>query len=98
MADDFFTGVPGPIPFGGRDAADPLTFKIYEPDRVVLGKRMEDQLRLAVCLWHSFAWPGSDVFGAGTFGLCQFLCAFQFTQLPRVFLYFAAVAFGDACG
>ncbi|HSG86534.1 MAG TPA: xylose isomerase [Candidatus Limnocylindrales bacterium] len=67
MADDFFTGVPGPIPFGGRDADDPLTFKIYEPDRVVLGKRMEDQLRLAVCLWHSFAWPGSDVFGAGTF-------------------------------
>ncbi len=67
MADDFFSGVPGPIPFGGRDAADPLSFKIYEPDRIVLGKRMEDQLRLAVCLWHSFAWPGSDVFGAGTF-------------------------------
>ncbi len=28
---------------------------------------MEDQLRIAVCYWHSFNWPGSDVFGAGTF-------------------------------
>jgi xylose isomerase len=28
---------------------------------------MEDQLRVAVCLWHSFNWPGSDVFGVGTF-------------------------------
>src|SRR5688572_23944363 len=28
---------------------------------------MEDHLRLAVCMWHSFNWPGSDVFGAGTF-------------------------------
>jgi xylose isomerase len=28
---------------------------------------MEDHLRVAVCYWHSFNWPGSDVFGAGTF-------------------------------
>jgi xylose isomerase len=27
---------------------------------------MEDHLRIAVCYWHSFNWPGSDVFGAGT--------------------------------
>ncbi|MFN4136622.1 MAG: xylose isomerase, partial [Novosphingobium sp.] len=29
--------------------------------------RMEDYLRFAVCMWHTFCWPGSDVFGAGTF-------------------------------
>ena len=34
----------------------------------MLGKRMEDHLRFAVCFWHTFCWPGSDVFGAGTFG------------------------------
>jgi xylose isomerase len=68
MADDFFfSDVPEPIAFGGLDATDPLTFKVYEPDRLVLGKRMEDHLRIAVCLWHSFNWPGSDVFGVGTF-------------------------------
>ena len=67
MSEDFFADVPAPIGFGGLDSADPLAFKVYEPDRIVLGKRMEDHLRIAVCLWHSFNWPGSDVFGAGTF-------------------------------
>jgi xylose isomerase len=63
----FFTEVPERIPFGGLDAADPLAYRVYQPDRLVLGKRMEDHLRIAVCLWHSFNWPGSDVFGVGTF-------------------------------
>ena len=35
--------------------------------KLVLGKRMEDHLRLAVCYWHTFVWPGGDMFGAGTF-------------------------------
>ena len=63
----FFSDVPDRIPFGGLDSTDPLAYKVYEPDRVVLGKRMEDHLRIAVCAWHSFNWPGSDVFGSGTF-------------------------------
>jgi xylose isomerase len=66
MGADFFTDVAGPIPFGGLDSTDPLSFKVYEPDRMVLGKRMEDQLRPGVCFWHSFAWPGMDMFGVGT--------------------------------
>jgi xylose isomerase len=33
---------------------------------VVLGKRMEDWLKVAVCYWHSFNWPGTDIFGGGT--------------------------------
>ena len=64
---DFFPDVPGPIPFGGRDAEAELAYRVYDPDRIVLGKRMEDHLRIAVCYWHSFGWPGSDVFGQGTF-------------------------------
>jgi xylose isomerase len=31
-----------------------------------MGKRMEDHLRFAACYWHSFNWPGNDVFGTGT--------------------------------
>src|SRR5438874_9290552 len=65
--DEFFTAVGAPIPFGGLDSADPLTYKVYQPDRIVLGKRMEDHLRIAICLWHSFNWPGADMFGVGTF-------------------------------
>jgi xylose isomerase len=68
VPDTFFSeSVPDRIAFGGLDSTDPLAFKVYDPDRVVLGKRMEDHLRIAVCLWHSFSWPGSDVFGVGTF-------------------------------
>ena len=64
-ADEFFAGV-GQIPYAGPDSDDPLTFRWYDADRVVIGKRMEDHLRFAVCYWHSFVWSGSDVFGAGT--------------------------------
>ena len=67
MAEGFFADIASPIPFGGAESTDPLAFKVYDPDRLVLGKRMEEHLRLAVCYWHSFNWPGSDVFGSGTF-------------------------------
>ena len=67
MSQEFFAEVTEPIRYAGLDSDDPLTFKVYDPDRMVLGERMEDHLRMAVCYWHSFNWPGSDVFGAGTF-------------------------------
>ncbi len=67
MSEDFFSEVTEPIRFGGLASTDPLSFRVYQPDRLVLGRRMEDHLRIGVCMWHSFAWPGSDVFGAGTF-------------------------------
>lgn len=67
MDDSYFPELTKRVPFGGLDSASSLTFKVYDPDRLVLGKRMEDHLRVAVCLWHSFNWPGTDVFGAGTF-------------------------------
>ncbi len=62
---DFFPN--DPVRFAGPDAEDELAYRVYDPDRMVLGKRMEDHLRIAVCYWHSFNWPGSDVFGVGTF-------------------------------
>ncbi|HSM37882.1 MAG TPA: xylose isomerase [Candidatus Limnocylindrales bacterium] len=67
MGNEFFTDVTEPVEFAGLSSTDPFTYKVYDPDRLVLGKRMEEHLRVAVCLWHSFNWPGSDVFGTGTF-------------------------------
>ncbi|MCU4187050.1 xylose isomerase [Acidiferrimicrobium sp. IK] len=55
-----------PIRFRGPDSDDPLSFRWYDADRVVAGRRMEDHLRPAACYWHSFVWPGSDMFGEGT--------------------------------
>ena len=63
---EFFQGI-APIKFEGKTSTNPLSFKYYDKDQKVLGKSMAEHLRCAVCYWHTFAWPGSDVFGAGTF-------------------------------
>ena len=67
MGEDFFFEVERTDPLRRARVDDPLSFKVYEPDRLVLGKRMEDHLRIGVCFWHSFAWAGTDMFGSGTF-------------------------------
>jgi xylose isomerase len=57
-----------PIRYEGPQSANPLAFRYYDKDRVVLGKRMEDHLRFAACYWHTFCWNGFDPFGYdGTF-------------------------------
>lgn len=55
-----------PIRFEGPDARSEFAYRVYDKDRVVLGKRLEDWLKPAVCYWHSFNWPGADIFGGGT--------------------------------
>jgi xylose isomerase len=64
---EFFTDVPEPVAPAGAPAGDGLRYLVYDPQRVVAGRTMAEHLRIAVCYWHSFNWPGSDVFGAGTF-------------------------------
>src|SRR5690606_5728469 len=51
----------------GPESTNPLAYRHYDPDEVVLGKRLEDHLRFAVAYWHSFTWPGGDPFGGQTF-------------------------------
>ncbi|PCJ07872.1 MAG: xylose isomerase [Rhodobacteraceae bacterium] len=66
MSTGFFRDITE-IPFEGADSTNPLAFRHYNPDEIVMGKRMEDHLRFATCYWHSFAWPGTDPFGGQTF-------------------------------
>lgn len=47
--------------------AEGPAFRHYNPDEVVLGKRMAEHLRFAVAWWHSFCWEGGDPFGGRTF-------------------------------
>ena len=63
---DYFKGVE-PIRYVGPDATGRLAYRYYDKDRLVLGRRMEDHLRFAVCYWHSFGWDGRDPFGEDTF-------------------------------
>ena len=55
-----------PVKFAGSNAKSEFAYRVYDKDRVVLGKRLEEWLKPAVCYWHSFNWPGADIFGAGT--------------------------------
>jgi len=66
MSEEYFKGVPK-IPFEGLDSTNPLAYRYYEKDRMVLGKTMEEQLRFAVCYWHTFCWGGRDMFGEDVF-------------------------------
>ena len=56
-----------PIRYQGPDSTDPLAYRWYQPDEVILGKSMSEHLRFAVCYWHSFCWTGTDPFGGDTF-------------------------------
>ena len=64
-------GISDPLKYEGPKYAAtsrrPFGYRWYDPGRKVLGKRMEEQLRFAVCWWHTLAWPGTDPFGGETF-------------------------------
>jgi xylose isomerase len=66
MSEPFFPDIES-VPYGGPESEAPLAYHYYEADRELLGKSMREHLRIAVCYWHSFCWPGSDVFGQETF-------------------------------
>ncbi len=66
MSTGFF-GDLSPVRYEGPESGNPLAFRHYNPDEKVLGKRLEDHLRFAVCYWHNFVWPGGDPFGGQTF-------------------------------
>ncbi len=55
------------VAYEGSESKNPMAYRFYDKDRVVLGKTMAEHLRLAVCYWHNFCWAGSDVFGSETF-------------------------------
>lgn len=52
------------VNYEGANSTNPFAFKHYNPNEVILGKTVEEHLRLAVCYWHTFCWTGNDMFGA----------------------------------
>ena len=66
MSEPFFPEIEA-VTHEGPDSENPVAYRFYDAERSVLGKSMREQLRFSVCYWHSFCWPGDDVFGAGCF-------------------------------
>ena len=63
---DYFKNI-NEIKFEGENSTNPLSFKFYDENKIVMGKKMKDHLRFATCYWHTFTWPGLDPFGGPTF-------------------------------
>tara|TARA_B100000959_G_scaffold155209_2_gene162751 strand:+ start:42396 stop:43700 length:1305 start_codon:yes stop_codon:yes gene_type:complete len=64
MSSNIFNNI-SPIEYAGPDNKESLAFNWYDAKKKVYGKTMEEHLRFAVCYWHSFNWPGNDIFGEG---------------------------------
>lgn len=62
---EFFPTVPA-IKFEGPKTNNPLAFRYYDPERVVMGRTMRDHLRFAMAYWHTLCADGGDPFGSGT--------------------------------
>ena len=62
---EYFKGI-GQIEYEGRDSDNPLAYKWYDENRIVGGKTLKEQVRFAVCYWHTFCNTGGDPFGPGT--------------------------------
>ena len=41
------------IKFEGIDSDNPLAYRFYDKDKVVLGKKMSEHFKFAVAYWHS---------------------------------------------
>ena len=62
---EFFKSIPK-IQYEGANTKNPLAFRFYNPDEVIGGKTMREQLRFAVSYWHTMCAGGTDMFGSET--------------------------------
>lgn len=62
---EIFKGIPK-IAYEGAESKNPLAFKFYDADKVVLGKKMSEHLPFAMAWWHNLCANGVDMFGRGT--------------------------------
>ena len=54
------------IPYEGPRSKNPLAFKHYDANRLVMGKPMKDHLKFSMAWWHTLCATGTDMFGPGT--------------------------------
>jgi len=54
------------IQFEGSKSQNPLAFKYYNKDEIILGKPMKEHLKYSVAYWHTFTYLGVDPFGKET--------------------------------
>ena len=56
----------GKIKFEGKESKNPLAYRYYDAEKIILGKKMKDWLKFSMAWWHTLCAEGSDQFGTGT--------------------------------
>jgi xylose isomerase len=49
-----------------KKSTSPYAFRFYDPEEVIAGKTMRDQLKFALSYWHTIDGGGADMFGGDT--------------------------------
>lgn len=62
---EIFKNIPK-IKYEGKESKNPMAFKVYNPDQVVMGKTMKEHLPFAMAWWHNLCAGGTDMFGRDT--------------------------------
>ncbi len=62
---EYFPNI-GKIKFEGTGSYNPLAYRYYDADRMVLGKPMKEWLKFAMAWWHTLTAEGGDQFGGPT--------------------------------
>ena len=62
---EYFPGI-GKIKFEGTSSYNPLAYRYYDAERVVLGKPMKEWFKFSMAWWHTLCAEGGDQFGGGT--------------------------------
>ena len=62
---EYFPNI-GKIKYEGTKSYNPLAYRYYDADRMVLGKPMKEWLKFAMAWWHTLCAEGVDQFGGGT--------------------------------
>lgn len=62
---EFFSGI-DPIKYEGKESRNPLAFRHYDAEKIIMGKPMKEWMRFAMAWWHTLCADGSDPFGGPT--------------------------------
>ena len=62
---EYFPNI-GKIKFEGTSSYNPLAYRYYDAEKIVLGKPMKEWLKFAMAWWHTLCAEGGDQFGTGT--------------------------------
>lgn len=62
---EYFPSI-GKIEYTGPHSHNPLSYRYYDENRIVMGKALKEHLRFAMAYWHTLCAGGGDPFGGST--------------------------------